>query len=89
MQAGANVNAKGLDNETPLHDAAMNGHTKLVKLLVEKGADVHAKNSKGKTPIDVAAATVAPLLLNSHLSISGMLIVVLFFKLCVTFLKSN
>lgn len=71
MQAGANVNAKGLDNETPLHDAAVNGHLKLVKLLVEKGADIYAKNSKGKTPVDIAAAGVIPVLLNPSLPISG------------------
>jgi len=26
LSEGANVNAQGLDNDTPLHDAAMNGH---------------------------------------------------------------
>lgn len=71
VQAGANVNAKGLDNETPLHDAAINGHLKLVKLLCEKGADIYAKNSKGKTPVDVAAPGVTPILLNPNLPISG------------------
>ena len=25
LQAGANVNARGLDNDTPLHDACVNG----------------------------------------------------------------
>ncbi|XP_060519189.1 ankyrin repeat domain-containing protein 11 isoform X2 [Cylas formicarius] len=67
LQAGANVNAKGLDNDTPLHDAVINGHLKLVKLLVEKGADINAKNSKGKTPLDVAVASVQPYLLNPGL----------------------
>lgn len=67
------MNARGLDNDTPLHDAAINGHQKLVKLLVERGADIQAKNSKGKTPLDVAATpSVAALILNPSLPISGM-----------------
>lgn len=71
VKAGASVNAKGLDNETPLHDAAINGHYKLVKLLVEHGADIYAKNSKGKTPLDIALPSVATLLLNPNSPIPG------------------
>lgn len=56
VKAGANVNAKGLDDDTPLHDAAIMGQLKLVKLLVERGADPCLKNKKGKTPSDVASA---------------------------------
>ena len=29
LKAGANVNVQGLDNDTPLHDAAINGHRKV------------------------------------------------------------
>ena len=29
LKAGANVNAQGLENDTPLHDASMNGHQKV------------------------------------------------------------
>lgn len=54
VKAGSNVNAKGLDDDTPLHDAAIMGQLKLVKLLVERGADPAFKNKKGKTPCDVA-----------------------------------
>lgn len=56
VKAGSNVNAKGLDDDTPLHDAAIMGQLKLVKLLVERGADPCFKNKKGKTPCDVASA---------------------------------
>lgn len=63
VKAGANVNAKGLDDDTPLHDAAIVGQLKLVKLLVERGADACFKNRKGKTPCDVAAAAVYSFLL--------------------------
>lgn len=39
--------------------------------MVEKGADIYAKNSKGKTPLDSAAPGVAPILLNPSLPIPG------------------
>lgn len=87
VQAGANVNAKGLDNDTPLHDAAANGHFKLVKLLVEKGADIYAKNSKGKTPLDTAAPEVAPILLNPNLPIPGKMFSISFNEISPPFLK--
>lgn len=58
VKAGANVNAKGLEDDTPLHDASVIGNMKLVKMLVERGADPCAKNQKGKTPCDVASAAV-------------------------------
>ncbi|XP_025835522.1 ankyrin repeat domain-containing protein 12 isoform X3 [Agrilus planipennis] len=70
IQARADVNVKGFQDDTPLHDAASNGHLKLVKLLVERGADILAKNYYGKTPLDVAAAGVAPIMLNPSLPIS-------------------
>ena len=54
MKAGANVNAAGLDDITPLHDAAGAGQLKMVKMLIDKGADPLFKNKKGKTPQDVA-----------------------------------
>lgn len=65
MKAGANVNAKGLDDDTPLHDAAIVGQLKLVKLLVERGADPCFKNRKGKTACDVAASAVYSFLLGA------------------------
>ncbi len=52
IAAGNNVNS--LDPEralTPLHMAAFNGHTSVVKLLLEHGALVDAKDNEGKTPL--------------------------------------
>ena len=54
----------GLDDMTPLHDAAAVGHQKLVKLLIEKGADPTFKNKKGKTPQDIAHGSLIPFFRN-------------------------
>ena len=32
------------DHQTPLDQAASGGHTDIVKILIEKGADVNAKD---------------------------------------------
>ena len=41
----------------PLHDAAYNGHIKIVKLLLEHGADVHSRDNEGETPLHWAINT--------------------------------
>lgn len=38
----------------PLHLAAQNDHLEVVKYLVDKGADIHAKNIKRQVPLDCA-----------------------------------
>ena len=40
------VNAKNEGGLTPLHTAAMNGHKEIAELLIEKGADVNAKDHR-------------------------------------------
>lgn len=39
---------------TPLHIACQSGSTKTIKLLIEKGADIHIEDSYGITPIFLA-----------------------------------
>ena len=39
LSNGALVNIPGYANCTPLHDAVLNGHLDIVKLLIAKGAD--------------------------------------------------
>ena len=49
------VNSHDTGNgNTPLHIAAQNGHLDLVKLLVEKGANVNLVNKKNNTPLHMS-----------------------------------
>lgn len=41
-------------SNTPLHCAAMFGHTRIIALLIEKGADVNQQNSGGDTAEGIA-----------------------------------
>lgn len=45
LAAGAEVNTKGLDDDTPLHDASNNGHFK-VSLLKRYGTSEHCSVSE-------------------------------------------
>jgi ankyrin repeat protein len=45
-----------MDGATPLHGAVLFGETETVKLLIQKGADVNARNNQGVTPIDTMEA---------------------------------
>jgi len=45
LERGVNVNAKDIFENTPLILASRNGQIEVVKLLIEKGADVNAKYS--------------------------------------------
>jgi len=53
IQEGVGVNTK-LHGCTPLHCAARYGHKEVAELLIAKGADVNAKDTRGRTPIDLA-----------------------------------
>jgi ankyrin repeat protein len=58
LAAGADVNAKTWDWTTPLHNAAIYGHTEVAELLISNGADMNAiivsGRNQGKTPLDLA-----------------------------------
>lgn len=51
-----NVNDADYQQLTSLHYAAHHGHLKVVKLLVEEGADIRAVSEDGKKPIHSAAS---------------------------------
>ncbi|XP_022341793.2 tyrosine-protein kinase HTK16-like [Crassostrea virginica] len=50
------VNAKNELGTTALHDAAKYGKVSIAKLLIDKGADVHAKDRAGFTPLHRASS---------------------------------
>ncbi len=58
--AGADVEARGAQNITPLHLAASRGDGALCDLLISRGADPHALMEDGTTPAMLATARGFP-----------------------------
>lgn len=54
LACGANPNVVDREGRTPLREKAIWGHTDIVRLLLEHGADANAKNNKGETAYDAA-----------------------------------
>ena len=54
LAAGANPNVKQQGGWTPLHAAAANGNSALIRLLLRHGAEAGATNDEGKTALDLA-----------------------------------
>ena len=46
----------------PLHHAALRVHKEIVELLIDKGANVNARNEDGETPLDWADDETADLI---------------------------
>lgn len=63
LQAGAlGVNSCNADGFTPLHVAALHGHSVLTGLLVRHGANVNARTNQSATPLHLASQ-------NSHIQV--------------------
>ncbi len=54
IAAGADVNLRQQGGMTRLSETANAGYLELARLLLEHGADPHARNDEGRTPTDIA-----------------------------------
>ncbi len=54
LRAGADVNARGGEGNSPLHEAVYGKCLPVVKHLVEMGANVNARNDRGESPLFLA-----------------------------------
>jgi hypothetical protein len=57
LAAGADVNARGSNDVTPLHAAALLGHKDVVEALLAAGASTNVRDWENATPLQMAAAT--------------------------------
>jgi ankyrin repeat protein len=55
LKAGADVRARGSQNRTPLHSAAIQGDLAIVDALLAAGAEVDARSEGGYTPLYIAS----------------------------------
>ncbi|KAG9341997.1 hypothetical protein JZ751_018315 [Albula glossodonta] len=60
--SGLSVNSSSGDGFSPLHVAALHGHTALVSLLIRHGASINARNNQSATPLHLACQ-------NSHVQV--------------------
>lgn len=84
LQAGSlAVNSCNFDGFTPLHVAALHGHSVLASLLIRHGANINARTNQSATPLHLASQ-------NSHIQVCqpGDLILV-FCELISSTFKSN
>lgn len=51
---GIDLNALGEFDQTPLHRAVIMGNLKIIKLLIENGADPYMVDEKNESPLDYA-----------------------------------
>ncbi|XP_026856782.2 ankyrin repeat domain-containing protein 27 isoform X1 [Electrophorus electricus] len=56
------VNSSSVDGFTPLHVAALHGHTALLALLIHHGANINSRNGQSATPLHLACQ-------NSHVQV--------------------
>ncbi|KAA0153177.1 hypothetical protein FNF29_03366 [Cafeteria roenbergensis] len=56
LKAGAPVNWSNVYRQTPLMRAATFGHVESIQVLLDRGADLEAKDKAGKSAIDLSKA---------------------------------
>lgn len=58
LSHGASVNVTDIDGKTPLHHAANKNNETAVRMMIERGADLQAKDRFHHTPIDYASTSL-------------------------------
>ena len=53
IKAGADVNATGMNGETPLHVATKTGKACVIAVLLGAGADANKVDNEGRKPLEV------------------------------------
>jgi len=54
LDAGADINAVNEADFTVLHGAAFRGLNEVIKILVDRGANINARDYRGRTPFRIA-----------------------------------
>ena len=54
MEKGIDIHSQNKDGFTPLHDACTNGRFKIVKMLIELGADPYILTPEGENAFNIA-----------------------------------
>ncbi len=60
VDLGADINATNESGLTALHGAAVNGADDVVRFLLERGADINAKDKYQQTPLSIASGRLLP-----------------------------
>ena len=67
----ADINMSTREGWTAIHLAAIKGHDVILRVLIDKGADLAAKGKDQYTPLELAAE-------NGHISLAGKLVFIVF-----------
>jgi ankyrin repeat protein len=60
LTLGSDINAVNPVGDSALHVASAQGYDTVVRLLVERGADLNLRNTRGLTPLDALTSKPGP-----------------------------
>ena len=60
LNYGASFETRTKDGRTPLHLVSLNQHTSVLKMLLDKGADVNARTVRGVTVLETSLHSRSP-----------------------------
>ncbi len=67
LDGGTDPSIAGEHGTTPLHCSSRLGYTKVVRLLLDAGADINARDDDDRSPLDVCPEEETLLTLISHI----------------------